>query len=149
MPSGTESADRGDDDPSWRRFGPESPERAALVALSDHLGVRLRPRSVELAPGTSLEIEGIDEDAHYLVQIVVNRAEFTSKQRNKTLADLFKLVWLRDTRFPHARVGLVLNDITSAAFKPHSWTFVAARELKVELWVMHDGDGMTELVGSP
>lgn len=124
------------DERIWRRFGPDSPERAALLALSDHLGVPLRPRTIELQPGAVFEVEGVDPEARHLVQVVVNRGGYTSQQRNKVLADMFKLVWLKTTRFPECRIGLVLSVSTAEAFKPRSWTFLAAQELGFDLFVV-------------
>lgn len=120
----------------WRRFGPGSPERAALTALSAHLGVDLRPRVLDLRPGTTFEVEGVDAAARHLVQVVVNRGTFTSQQRNKVQADMFKLVWLRTTRFPEAAVALLLSETTVEAVKPRSWVRLAAAELGVDLFTV-------------
>lgn len=135
-------------DADWRRFGPDSPERVALIALSGHLGVELRPRALELRPGTMFEVEGVDPDSRYLFQVVVNRGGYTSQQRNKVLADMFKLLWLRATRFPDSQVGLALNDNTAEAFKPRSWTFLAAQELGFALYVVGDGGAVTQLAAA-
>ena len=135
------------DDAAWRRFGPDSAERAALLALSDALGVTLRPRALELRPGTMFEVEGVDADGRYLFQVVVNRGGYTSQQRNKVLADMFKLLWLRETRFPDAQVGLVLSESTAEAFRPRSWTSLAARELGFTLFVV-TADGRVAKIAS-
>lgn len=133
-----------DEERVWRRFGPDSPERAALLALSAHLGLELRPRAIELVPGTLFEIEGVDPGDQVLLQVVVNQGGYTSQQRNKVLADMFKLAWLRRTRFTESRVGLLLNRNTSEAFKPRSWMFLAARELDFDLYVIEpDGSVAT------
>ncbi|UDY22881.1 hypothetical protein [Nocardioides sp. Kera G14] len=123
----------------WGRYGADAPERLALVALSAHLGVELRPRSLEIERGTNVEIEGVDPAGRYLVQCVLNQGAYTSQQRNKTLADLFKLQWLRDRAFPGAVIGLVLSPTTVEAFKPRSWTSIAARELGVRLFLLESG----------
>jgi len=127
----------------WRRLGPDSAERAGLIALSEHLGVSLRPRALEIAPGTNVELEGVDPEGRILVQAVLNQGTYTSQQRNKTLADLFKMQWLRDRSFPGAEIGLLLSPTTSEAFKPRSWTFIAARELGVRLFVYDAAAGGT------
>lgn len=129
-----------EDDASWRRLAPGSPEREALVALSTELGLQLRPRLEPVRPGTTFEVEGIDPDDSLLVQVVVNRGTFSSTQRNKVLADMFKLLWLRTTRFPEAQVALLLSESTAEAFRPRSWTSLAAAELGFDLWV-HTNDG--------
>lgn len=134
-----------DDDRVWRRFGADSAERAALLALSAHLGVDLRPRALELQPGTMFEVEGVDPDTERLYQVVVNQGRYTSQQRNKVLADLFKLQWLKATRFPDAEIGLLLNHNTVEAFKPRSWTFLAAQELGMVLYVLGPGGRIERL----
>ncbi|MRK02240.1 hypothetical protein GEV27_11975 [Aeromicrobium sp. S22] len=138
-----------DDEASWRRFTPGAPEREALLALSAELGLRLRPRLVPLSLGTTFEVEGIDADDTHLVQVVVNRGAFSSNQRNKVLADMFKLLWLRSTRFPQAEVCLVLSESTAEAFKPRAWTTLAADELGFHLFVVSETGTVTRLVREP
>lgn len=133
------------DDSQWHRFAPDGPERKALLALSDELGLRLRPRLVPVSPGSTFEVEGIDADDTHLVQVVANRGVFSSNQRNKVLADMFKLMWLRTTRFPDARLCLVLSESTAEAFKPRSWTSLAAEELDFSLFVVSDAGRVTRL----
>jgi hypothetical protein len=133
------------DERSWRRFGPESAERAALLALGTHLGVSLRPEAIELEPGMPVEVEGATADHALLLQVNLNRAAHTSQQRNKVLADLFKLRWLVTTRYPGATIGLLLNENTSEAFRPRSWTYVATRELGIVLYVLDPDGGIREL----
>lgn len=123
----------------WRRLGPDSPERAGLIALSSHLGLTLRPRALEVAPGTNVEIEGVDPEGTFVVQAVLNQGAYTSHQRNKALADLYKMGWLRDRFFPGATVALLLSPTTVEAFKPRSWTLLAAREQGVRLFVLDQG----------
>ena len=134
-----------DDESQWHRFAPDAPERNALLALSAELGLRLRPRLVPLSPGTTFEVEGIDPDNTHLVQVVTNRGVFSSNQRNKVLADMFKLMWLRSTRFPDARLCLVLSESTAEAFKPRSWTSLAAEELDFYLFVVSEAGQVTQL----
>jgi hypothetical protein len=143
------SEDVVEDESVWRRFPPGSPERNALLALSAELGVRLRPRLVPVSEGTTFEVEGIDPDDTQLVQVVVNRGTFTSNQRNKVLADMFKLLWLRSTRFPDASISLVLSETTVEAFKPRSWSSLAAEELDVCLFVVSDTGHVSRVTREP
>lgn len=128
----------------WRRLGPDAPERAALLALSELLGVTIRPRAFEVAPGTNVEVEGADPEGRFLVQAVLNQGSYTSHQRNKALADLYKMQWIQGRAFPEATVCLLLSPSTVEAFKPRSWTLIAAREQGVRLFVFADG-AITEL----
>lgn len=138
-------SDPTDNELIWRRFGPDSSERHALLALSAELGLRLRPRLVPLSPGTTFEVEGVDPADTHLVQVVVNRGAFSSNQRNKVLADMFKLLWLRSTRFPDARLCLVLSESTAEAFRPRSWTSLAAEELGFSLFIVSETGQVSRL----
>lgn len=146
LPAMTHAHDAlGSEESAWRRFAPDTPERTALLALSDALGVRLRPRLVPLGAGTTYEVDGIDPGDTHLVQVVANRGAFSSSQRNKVLADMFKLVWLRTTRFPQAALVLVLSESTAETFKPRSWTSLAAHELGFDLYVLTADDTVAPL----
>lgn len=142
---GPGSVERAEDESVWRRFTRGTPERNALLALSDELGVCLRPRLVSIGPGATFEVEGIDPDDSHLVQVVVNRGSFSSNQRNKVLADMFKLLWLRSTRFPATRLCLVLSETTAETFKPRSWSSLAAEELGFCLFVVSESGQVTRL----
>ncbi|WP_045745335.1 MULTISPECIES: hypothetical protein [Actinoplanes] len=138
-----ELAERG-----WRRFGPDSIERAMLLALTDTFGVTLRPRSLDLGDGTRLEIEGADEDFGLLVQMVGNQGAFRSPHRNKVMADMFKLTWLRTTRFPESRIVLCVSETVAQVFTPSGWTTRAARDLGIEVWI-HGADGKPAPLSHP
>lgn len=131
----TDPQDRG-----WRRFGPDSAERAMLLALGAELGLDLRPRSIDLGDGTWLEIEGTDADHTVLIQLIGNQGTFRSQHRNKVMADMFKLTWLRTALFPESRIVLCVSEMVAQVFTPTGWSTRAARDLGIEVRV-HRADG--------
>ncbi|MEV6344344.1 hypothetical protein [Actinoplanes sp. NPDC051851] len=127
------------DERGWRRFGPESIERAMLLALSAEFGVTLRPRSIDLGDGTRLEIEGADDGFGLLIQMVGNQGTFRSLHRNKVMADMFKLSWLRSAMFPSGRAVLCVSETVAQVFTPSGWTTRAARDMGIEVWIFSEG----------
>ncbi|MFI5934300.1 hypothetical protein [Actinoplanes sp. NPDC051494] len=132
----------------WRRFGPDSIERAMLLELSTTFGVELRPRSIDLDDGTWLEIEGADEANTVLIQMIGNQGTFRSQHRNKVLADMFKLTWLRTALFPQSRIVLCVTETVAQVFSPSGWSTKAARDLGIEVRV-YTGDGKLETLVRP
>ena len=53
----------------WGRLPEDAPERAALIALGDRLGHRLRPRRLRMGDGSRLEVDGASADATVVVQL--------------------------------------------------------------------------------
>lgn len=118
----------------WGRFGVGSPEREMLLALGTVLGCSLRPHSIAV-DDARVEIEGLDEHRRTLVQLVANRGMYRPAFRNKVLADLFKLGWLRQ-RVPeaHRAVLLVTPTVLPAL---GGWVPRAATDCGVTVLVAH------------
>ncbi|GAA2486351.1 hypothetical protein [Winogradskya humida] len=138
-----EDADPTTTEKGWRRFGPDSVERGMLLALSETFGTELRPRSIDLGDGTWLEIEGADDSCSILIQIIGNQGKFTSQLRNKVMADMFKLTWLRTALFPESRIVLCVSETAAQVFTPAGWSTKAARDLGIEIWLFADGKLVT------
>ncbi len=130
---------------AWRRFGPDSVERAMLTRLGALFGVELRPRLLDLPDGPRTELEGVDPGNTVLVQVVGNSGVFRSQHRNKVMADMFKLTWLRAAIFPEARVVLCVSPTVAQTFTSTAWVTAAARDLRVEVYV-DDGTTVTRLI---
>jgi hypothetical protein len=91
-------------------------------ALSVVLGTRVAPREFTLPDGTRVGVDFADEGhPTVLAQCAPLRGPVKSVQRNKLIADAFKLVWLRDTHFPDARVVLVMGEQVSRLLARGSW----------------------------
>ncbi|MDQ1131308.1 hypothetical protein [Microbacterium sp. SORGH_AS_0888] len=136
---------RVDTDQEWGRFAPSSAERAALAALGDGLGVRIRPARLRLADGSRVEIDGASEDGAVVVQLPLRGGEFTSQHRNKIMADMFKLSWLREHAAPGARCVLCVRENARGAFRGGGWLARAATDSGIEV-IEWDDAGLRTLV---
>lgn len=123
----------------WNRFGEGSVERLMLSALSERLGRPLRPRVLLLADGVRVEVEGMDAAGTIVVQLVANQGSYKPSYRNKVMADMFKLLWLRTAAPEVERAALVVTTVTSRAL--NGWVAVAAADLGVEVYLF-DGAGV-------
>jgi hypothetical protein len=118
----------------WSRFGEDSIERRMLIAAGEALGARLRPRPLLLPEGRQrVEVEGIDPDGRIVVQLVANQGAYKPAYRNKVMADLFKLLWLRNAVPSAKRAVLVVTEPIVQALG--GWVALAAADLGVEVYV--------------
>ncbi|SDQ31366.1 hypothetical protein SAMN02800687_1357 [Curtobacterium sp. UNCCL20] len=122
--------------PEWGRFAPDSVERRMLEHTGTALGLVLRPRTVVL-DRARVEVEGIDAEDRVVVQLVANQGAYKPAWRNKVMADLFKLLWLRQSIPGEPRPVLVVAEPAARALA--GWVAVAAADLGVEVLVW-DGD---------
>ncbi|MDQ1121491.1 hypothetical protein [Microbacterium trichothecenolyticum] len=120
----------------WGRFGPDSIERRMLRAVERDVGLRLRPRALVLGGGSRVEVEGISDDETVIAQLIANQGAYKPAFRNKALADMFKLLWVR-SQLPAAEraVLIVTAEVTPAL---GGWVAVAAHDLGVEILVFAD-----------
>jgi hypothetical protein len=131
----------------WSRFGEDSVERIMLVAAGEAFGVRLRPRPLLLPEGRQrVEVEGIDPQGRIVVQLVANQGAYKPSFRNKVMADLFKLLWLRHALPSAERAVLVVTEPVVQALG--GWVAVAAADLGVEVYVF-DGERVVPLPSRP
>ncbi|WP_336698443.1 hypothetical protein [Curtobacterium sp. USHLN213] len=121
----------------WGRFAPDSVERRMLDDTGTALGLVLRPRTVVL-DRARVEVEGIDADDRVVVQLVANQGAYKPAWRNKVMADLFKLLWLRQSVPGAERAVLVVAEPAARALA--GWVSVAAEDLGIEVLVW---DGRT------
>lgn len=127
------------------RFGPDSPESAAALALGAHLGVPLQPRRLTIADGTTLEVEGMAVDGSVVAQFVLNDGALRSPMRNKVAADLFKLVWVSQAVVPGARPVLCVSSAVAPILNGRGWLSAAARDLGVAVLVALPSGGVAPL----
>ena len=123
----------------WGRFAPDSVERRMLDHTGAALGLVLRPRTVVL-DRARVEVEGIDVGGRVVVQLVANQGAYKPAWRNKVMADLFKLLWLRQAVPGVERAVLVVAQPASRALA--GWGAVAAADLGVEV-LLWDGEVAT------
>ncbi|GMM95061.1 MULTISPECIES: hypothetical protein [Microbacterium] len=134
----------------WGRFPDDAPERAALMELSRELAIPLRPlrMRVRTQEGSRVEVDGAASDGSVFVQVSLRRGDFTSQHRNKIMADMFKLSWLRTAAAPGARAILCVGVNAAAAFRPGGWLPRAAPDMHIEVWVW-DGERIVGLASRP
>ncbi|WZH35713.1 MAG: hypothetical protein PIR02_13145 [Microbacterium enclense] len=121
---------------NWGRFGVDSVERRMLVAAEVEIGCRLRPRALTLSGGSRVEVEGIADDDTVIAQLIANQGAYKPAFRNKALADMLKLLWVR-SQLPRAeRAVLIATAEVIPAFG--GWVAVAAADLGVEVLVYDD-----------
>lgn len=122
----------------WSRFAEGSVERRMLLALGDRLGTPLRPKPLMLPDGSRVEVEGIDAECRVLVQLVGNQGAYKPAYRNKVMADMFKLLWLRESVPTAERAVLLVTELIVQALG--GWVARAAADLGIEIHVF---DGST------
>ncbi|MER6186131.1 hypothetical protein ACWD3I_43680 [Streptomyces sp. NPDC002817] len=125
----------------WSRFTEGSVERRMLIALGDRLGTRLRPKPLKLPDGNRVEVEGIDADGRVLVQLVGNQGAYKPAYRNKVMADMFKLLWLRDAVPTAERAVLLVSELIVQALG--GWVGGAAADLGIEIYVFDGSTAVT------
>jgi hypothetical protein len=123
----------------WSRFTEGSIERRMLLALSDRLGTPLRPKPLMLPDGSRVEVEGIDAAGRVLVQLVSNQGAYKPAYRNKVMADMFKLLWLRDSVPTAERAVLLVTELVVQALG--GWVARAAADLGIEIYVFDGNTG--------
>ncbi|MEE2039585.1 hypothetical protein Q8791_20390 [Nocardiopsis sp. CT-R113] len=110
-----------------------------VEALSAHLGIELAPREFTLADGTRIGVDCADEGRPtLLVQFSPHQGPVKSTQRNKVIADAFKLVWLRDHHFPDAHVLLVLGEPLARLFGRGAWLPAAFASYRITVALVDD-----------
>ncbi|WP_017571150.1 hypothetical protein [Nocardiopsis halotolerans] len=108
-------------------------------ALSAHLGIELAPREFTLTDGTRVGVDCADgSHPTILAQFSPLHGPMKSAQRNKVIADAFKLVWLRDRHFPDARAIVVLGEPLARLFGRGAWLPVAFASHRITIALVDD-----------
>lgn len=114
----------------------DSLDVAVLASLSHHLGSPIAARDFTLPGGIRVGVDGADghdgAEPTLLVQCVTATGPIKSAQRNKVIADAFKLSWLR-THFPQARTFLAVNAPFERLFVTGAWLPTALAEQGVSV----------------
>lgn len=126
---------------------PASGDAAVLAALAHHLGTPLAPRAFTLPGGLRVGVDGADgrdgAPPTLLVQCAASAGPIKSAQRNKVIADAFKLAWLR-THVPRARTLIAVNAPFERLFVTGAWLPAALLEQGVDvLLVAGSGSSVT------
>ncbi|WP_372593430.1 hypothetical protein [Actinotalea sp.] len=128
-----------------------SSDEAVLAALSTHLGVPLAPRTFTVRGDVRVGVDGADaaSDAppRFLVTVNGGSGQLKSLQRNRVIADAFKLDWLRGVLAPGARAVLAVSEPYGRLFVAGAWLPVAVRERGIEVAVVSATGGVRFLHG--
>ena len=129
--------------PGFAGRGPSptgSPDEAVLASLSTHLGVELAPRTFTVRGDVRVGVDGTDAAAdvppRFLVAVNGGSGQLKSLQRNRVIADAFKLEWLRGVLAPGARAVLAVSEPYGRLFVLGAWLPVAVRERGIEVAVV-------------
>lgn len=114
-------------------------EAVMLGLLGEHLGLTLQPRRIPIGDsGVRVEIDGADENLTTLVEAWAHHGPPKAAQRNKVLADAFKLIHVARTLPATPRLILCLCDMEAARpfTTARSWAANALRAFHVDVVVV-------------
>ena len=99
--------------------------------------------------GERVEIDGTDIHRTVLVECWAHQGRSKPAQRNKVLADAFKLHWISTTLYPRPQRILCLCDPAAAApFLPHtrSWAARALQDLDITVHIVELPDELRQAI---
>lgn len=108
--------------------------------LSDFFRVPMAPREFTLSGGTRIAVDFADggDPPRVLVQRSPLRGQLKSAQRNKAIADAFKLSWLRDQHFPSAHAFVLLGAPFTRIFSHGTWLTEAFATYRISVLVANE-----------
>ncbi len=116
-------------------------DAAVLAAVGAHLGAVLVPRTFVVRGDVRVSVDGTDAAdgsavPRFLVVVNGGTGQLKSLQRNKLIADAFKLDWLRGVVAPGARAVLAVTEPYARLVAPAAWLPAALRERSIEVAVV-------------
>jgi hypothetical protein len=122
-------------------------EAVMLAAWGERLGVALAPARLHLSDGSAVEVDGVGSDPAVLVEAWAHQGPTKPAQKNKVLADAFKLVYVA-SQLPvaHRKVLCLSDDEAARPFLGQSWYAGALRSMEVEVEVVPLGEEWRERV---
>jgi hypothetical protein len=118
-------------------------EAVMIAVLGAELGVELEPRSIDLADGRRVEIDGVSKDFSVMAEAWAHQGTPKPAQRNKVLSDALKLAFLARANPATRRLILLRSDEKAAApFRGSSWYAGALAEFGIEVRVVELPDDL-------
>lgn len=112
-------------------------ESVILAALSERLGTSLTPSRLHLPDGSYVDVDGVSVDPPVLVEAWAHQGAPKGGQRNKVLADAFKMAHVAAVLDGEWRRILLFSDDDAARpFTSRSWYAGALRTLEIEIVVV-------------
>ncbi|MHA7987428.1 hypothetical protein ACX9R5_16650 [Rathayibacter sp. CAU 1779] len=88
--------------------------------------------------GNQIEVEGTDDELRIVAQVIGNRGTYKAAYRNKVLADLFKLAWVRQSLSSVEIAVLVVTDAVVPALA--GWVPQAAADMGIDVLLIGDAE---------
>ena len=108
-----------------------------VAALSNRAGVELRRRDFEDPEGEWLEVDGYCDSPLILCEAWAHLGRPKSAQKNKVMADAFKLLYLeRLISKPAQKVLLFADEAAARHFRGRSWMARALKAYGIEVQVV-------------
>jgi len=107
-----------------------------LTAVAALLGVALAPRRLRLPGGAAVDVDGVADDPPTLVEVYAHQGPLRGAQPKKLSQDALKLITVRETLMPGARLLLALSDDVAAAGVRRGWIGEALALWGVEVVVV-------------
>ena len=121
-------------------------EPEILAGLAAHLGVELEPKSLRLAEGSRVDIDGVSADESVLVEVFARHGRLKGAQFHKFARDALKLITVARDRDP-TRLFIAFGDAEAAAcVTGKSWLAEALRTWHVETFVAELSDATSTAV---
>jgi hypothetical protein len=112
-------------------------EIVMLALLSQSVGTSLQKRKIPLSAGGYLELDGVSDDPPILCEAWAHQGTPKPAQRNKVLADAFKLLYASRVLGHLGRSILLFSDESAAQhFRKGTWAAQALRDFGIEVVVV-------------
>ncbi|WP_432507405.1 hypothetical protein [Kineococcus arenarius] len=112
-------------------------EALMFDALAARLFVRLAPERITLSDGSWVEVDGVSQEPPVLVEAWAHQGPPKGAQRNKVLADAFKLAHVaKALGGRHRKILCFSDDAAAAPFTGRSWYAGALHAAGVECHVV-------------
>ena len=119
-------------------------ETLILAGLASELGTALTPRSLSLAEGARVDVDGVAHDESIFVEVFARQGRLKGAQFHKVARDALKLITLARDR-PGARLIIAFGDETAAACVTRgSWLAEALRSWGIEVFVVDLEDAVRD-----
>jgi hypothetical protein len=114
-----------------------SAERLILDGVENTVGVKLEPRSLRLASGARVEVDGVASDESVLAEVFAHQGPLKGGQRHKIAGDALKLITIARGKDPPPRLVLAFADEQLAAWAAgKSWLASALTTWGIEVIVV-------------
>jgi hypothetical protein len=115
----------------------QAAEPLILEGVEQTVGRALAPKSLKLAGGARVDVDGVDEDEMIFVEIFAKQGTLRGAQFHKVARDALKLITITANRREETRRIIAFGDQAAAAcVTGKSWLAEALNTWKVEVVVV-------------